>query len=189
MALTPLVRRVRAVWGQDAEAFNPDHFSPEAEQARPANAYLPFGVGQRACIGRQFALQEATLVLGMILQRFELIDSTNYQLDIKQTLTIKPDHFTITVRPRTQRTVAPSAPVVVPVLHTDGHRPAEAASASMASAAQHGTPLLVLYGSNLGTAESLAHQIADGATAHGFAPTLAPLHDYTRDLPPKGPVA
>ena len=40
-------------------------------------------------IGRQFALQEATLVLAMLLQRFELIDSENYQLHTRQTLTIK----------------------------------------------------------------------------------------------------
>ena len=110
MVLTPLLHRDRAVWGDDAEEFNPDHFSPEAESARPANAYLPFGTGQRACIGRQFALQEATLVLGMILQHFDLIDTTNYGLKIKQTLTIKPDHFTITIQPRTQRRTSAPAP-------------------------------------------------------------------------------
>jgi cytochrome P450 / NADPH-cytochrome P450 reductase len=99
--LIPMLHRDPAIWGEDAETFDPDHFSPEAEQARPANAYLPFGTGQRACIGRQFALQEAALVLGMILQRFKLVDHTNYQLQIKQTLTIKPDHFMMRVRPRT----------------------------------------------------------------------------------------
>jgi cytochrome P450 / NADPH-cytochrome P450 reductase len=65
-------------------------------------ATKPFGTGQRTCIGRQFAMQEAALVLGMILPRFELIDQCNYQLQIKQTLTIKPDHFTLKVRPRGQ---------------------------------------------------------------------------------------
>ena len=106
VALTPTLHRDPAIWGNDAEAFNPDRFSPEAEEARPANAYKPFGTGQRACIGRQFAMQEAALVLGMILQRFELIDHTNYQLQIKQALTIKPDHFTMQVRPKGQRTAA-----------------------------------------------------------------------------------
>ncbi len=193
--LVPLLHRDPAVWGEHPEQFDPEHFKPEAEQALPPNAYKPFGTGQRACIGRQFALQEATLALGMILQRFEPIDHARYQLRIKQAGAIKPDRFTIKVRPRSQRTVSAPGPVVVPVLHPDGHRPAEAEAASMPStmpsapaAAQHGTPVLILYGSNLGTAESLAHQIADGATAHGFAAAVAPLDEYTGDLPTKGAV-
>ena len=100
MILTPMLHRDKSVWGENAEEFKPEHFSPEAEQALPANAYKPFGNGQRACIGRTFAMQEATLVLGMILQRFQLIDHKYYQLKIKETLTIKPEDFTIQVKPR-----------------------------------------------------------------------------------------
>lgn len=73
-----MMHRDKSVWGEDAEEFNPEHFSPEAEQARPADAFNPFDSGQRACIGRTFAVQEATLVLGMILQRFQFIDHSNY---------------------------------------------------------------------------------------------------------------
>jgi cytochrome P450/NADPH-cytochrome P450 reductase len=102
--LTPMLHRDQSVWGEDAEAFTPDHFSPEAERTRPANAFKAFGTGQRACIGREFALQEAALVLGMLLQRFEFLDHTNYQLKLKQTLTIKPDNFKIKIRPRPERT-------------------------------------------------------------------------------------
>ena len=90
LVLVPMLHRDKAVWGERAEVFDPDNWARDAEQARPANAYKPFGNGQRACIGRQFAMQEATLVLGMILQRFRLIDHTRYQLKIKETLTIKP---------------------------------------------------------------------------------------------------
>jgi cytochrome P450/NADPH-cytochrome P450 reductase len=98
--LSASLHRDPTVWGEEADAFNPDHFTPEAEQALPANAYKPFGTGQRACIGRQFAMQEATLALGMILQRFELIDHTNYVLRIHETLTEKPEDFTMQVKPR-----------------------------------------------------------------------------------------
>ena len=163
------------MWGEQAEVFDPDNFSREAERQRPANAYKPFGNGQRACIGRQFALQEAALVLGMILQRFKLIDHTRYQLKIKETLTIKPDGSASrsgrapTARQRSRRRRSPAtAPV------QDEERRAEPA----AGGAGHRTPLLVLYGSNLGTAEGLARQIAEDGAAQGFAATVAPLDEY-----------
>src|SRR5439155_11151867 len=88
------------IWGADAADFNPDHTAPERLAAIPPNAYKPFGTGQRACIGRQFAIQEAVLVLGMLLQRFELVDFANYQLETQQTLTVKPHNFHIKVKLR-----------------------------------------------------------------------------------------
>jgi cytochrome P450 / NADPH-cytochrome P450 reductase len=103
-----MLHRDPQVWGEDPERFDPDRFSVENRAKIPPNAYKPFGDGQRACIGRQFALQEATLVLAMILQRFELIDFANYHLKTKQTLTIKPDNFHIKVRLRGGRTAAAS---------------------------------------------------------------------------------
>lgn len=100
VCLVPSLHRDPSVWGNRADTFDPDRFAPAAEAALAANAYKPFGNGRRQCIGRQFALHEATLVLGLILQRFDLIDHTGYRLAIKETLTLKPDGFKIQVRPR-----------------------------------------------------------------------------------------
>ena len=52
-------------------AFDPERFSPEKSTARPRFAYFPFGGGPRQCIGKDFALYEAAVVLAMITQRFE----------------------------------------------------------------------------------------------------------------------
>lgn len=180
MVLIPMLHRDREVWGEDTEEFNPEHFSPEAERQRPANAFKPFGNGQRACIGRQFAMQEATLVLGMLLQRFELIDHTNYDLKIKETLTLKPEDFRIKVRPRTAPTV-----IVAPEVASESEPVPDVA---FTAAVQHNTPLLVLYGSNLGTAEGIAYHIADDGKDLGFLPTVAPLDDYVGRLPQDGAV-
>src|SRR3954470_12950135 len=95
--LIGMVHRDKQVWGEEPERFDPNRFSPERRGKIPPNAYKPFGTGQRACIGRQFALQEATLVLSMLLQRFEFIDFADYQLETKQALTIKPNQFHIRV--------------------------------------------------------------------------------------------
>src|SRR5262249_102800 len=72
LVLIPTLHRDATVWGEDAETFLPDRFSAEAAAKLPANSWKPFGNGMRSCIGRGFALQEAQLVLSMILQRFDL---------------------------------------------------------------------------------------------------------------------
>lgn len=182
--LVMALHRDPSVWGPNPDVFDPENFSREAEAKRPPNAWKPFGNGQRACIGRGFAMHEAALALGMILQRFKLLDHTRYQMHLKETLTIKPDGFKIKVRARSDndRTIV-------------ANRPGAAVAAASAGAAAparvrpgHNTPLLILYGSNLGTAEDLAHRVADLAEVNGFATKLAPLDDYVGNLKDQGGV-
>jgi cytochrome P450/NADPH-cytochrome P450 reductase len=52
----------------------------------------------------------------------------------------------------------------------------------------HNTPMLVLYGSNLGSAEELATRMADLAEINGFVTRLGPLDDYVGKLPEEGGV-
>jgi cytochrome P450 / NADPH-cytochrome P450 reductase len=178
------LHRDPSVWGPNPDLFDPENFSREAEAARPVNAWKPFGNGQRACIGRGFAMHEAALAIGMILQRFKLIDVNRYQMVLKETLTIKPDGFKIKVRPRSDQDRGAYA----------GRTATAAAAAAAAPALRartrpaHNTPLLVLYGSNLGTAEELATRVADLAEVNGFATKLAPLDDFVGKLPEQGGV-
>jgi cytochrome P450/NADPH-cytochrome P450 reductase len=181
--LTPALHRATSVWGPDAAEFDPDHMAPERLAAAPPNAYKPFGAGQRACIGRQFALQEATLVLGMLVRRFEFVDHLDYRLRTKTTLTIKPDDFRIQVRPRAGVLIDRAAP------------PAESTSAIPVPRAEptplvpsHGTRLSILYGSNLGTAEGIATRLAREGAERGFDVTLGALDEHVDDLPAGGAV-
>lgn len=187
--LLPMLHRDKSIWGEDAERFNPDNFAPEVEAKRPANAYKPFGNGQRACIGRQFALQEATLVLGMILQRFKLVDHTRYQLKIKETLTLKPDGFRIKVRKR-ESGVERRESVAIQQTAEAGKLSQPTPGYRLPTTSQlHNTPLLVLFGSNMGTAEELARRMAQDAEANGFVVKVAALDDYAGRLPKEGLVA
>jgi cytochrome P450/NADPH-cytochrome P450 reductase len=129
-------------------------------------------------------MQEATQALAMILQRFTLDDYTHYQLKLRQTGAIKPLDFHIKVLPRTNR----PASITVPAPHGNGHQPMGAVTAAQPAGGttQHNAPLLVLFGSNLGTAENLAHRIADDGTVRGFASTVAPLDDDVGKLPTQG---
>jgi len=178
------LHRDPSVWGPNPDAFDPENFSREAEAARPVNAWKPFGNGQRACIGRGFAMHEAALAIGMILQRFKLIDNHRYQMVLKETLTIKPDGFKIKVRPRADQDRGAYAGRTT----TTAAVSTAAAAPPARSRPAHNTPLLVLYGSNLGTAEELAARVADLAEVNGFATKLAPLDDFVGKLPEQGGV-
>lgn len=57
---------------EDPDRFDPDRFLPERAEARPSEAFPPFGLGGRRCIGEEFALMEATIVLAAFAQRLEL---------------------------------------------------------------------------------------------------------------------
>jgi cytochrome P450/NADPH-cytochrome P450 reductase len=184
LVLTPILHRDPKVWSPDPERFDPSRFAADALKDRPDSAWKPFGNGQRACIGRQFAMQEATLVLAMILQRFELFDHTDYQLHIKETLTLKPDGFAIRVRPRSQ-----SVASVVALPKSRAVNAAAAPSSIDAKpVAAHGTPALVLFGSNMGSCERFAQQIAADATRRGYVATVAPMDAHTGKLPTSGVV-
>lgn len=84
-------------WGDDPDAFDPDRFEPERVRARPAGLYKPFGTGPRSCIGRQFALHEAVLLLAVLLRRYELVADPDYRLQVTQRLTLLPKDFHLTL--------------------------------------------------------------------------------------------
>jgi cytochrome P450 len=92
VVLLPLLHRDPQVW-PDPELFDPNRFAPGQAKNRPAHAYKPFGTGQRACIGRQFALHEAVLALGLVLHRYHLVPPDGYRLQINESLTLKPRGF------------------------------------------------------------------------------------------------
>ncbi|MEV5879057.1 cytochrome P450 [Streptomyces sp. NPDC052101] len=181
--LTPMLHR-QPVWGDNPEHFDPERFTAEAEAARPVHAFKPFGTGERACIGRQFALHEATMLLAMLVHRYRLHDHTDYRLAVKETLTLKPEGFTLTLTPRT-----PADRVHAPL--PGAARPQEegtVAPDTLPARVRPGTGVLFLHGSNYGTARAFAAQLADEAAAMGCATEVAALDAYADALPADRPV-
>jgi len=54
------------------DEFHPERFLDENKKNLNINAYLPFGIGPRMCIGNRFALLEAKVVIFYLLARCEL---------------------------------------------------------------------------------------------------------------------
>ncbi|CAL9277592.1 Cytochrome P450 (Fragment) OS=Streptomyces rochei OX=1928 GN=G3I25_34525 PE=3 SV=1 [Streptomyces rochei] len=130
LVLTGMLHRDPAVWGPDAERFDPDRFDAKAVRARAPHTFKPFGTGARACIGRQFALHEATLVLGLLLRRYELRPEPGYRLRVTERLTLMPEGLRLRLerRPAPGRTA--SAPDGAPGVEDAASDAEDAASAS-----------------------------------------------------------
>jgi len=52
-------------------SFEPDRFLPERSVDRPAEAWCPFGLGGRSCIGEDFAMMEATLAVAIVARHLQ----------------------------------------------------------------------------------------------------------------------
>lgn len=74
------------------ETFDPERFSPERSAGRPRYAYFPFGGGPRQCIGSNFAMMEATLVLATIAQLYRVEVDPGHPIALDPLITLRPKH-------------------------------------------------------------------------------------------------
>jgi cytochrome P450 len=85
-----VLQRHRRLWVQP-ETFDPARFLPDAPPPERF-AYMPFGIGPRVCIGAQFALTEATLVLARLIQSFHIERAGDEPVTPIAIVTTQPDH-------------------------------------------------------------------------------------------------
>lgn len=89
-----------------ADRFVPERFAPNAPPHHPLS-YLPFGAGERICLGRHYAMQEIHLLLAMLVSRFRF--TFPEVVPPWLAVTLRPPAGTrVTVRPRKHRGRPPS---------------------------------------------------------------------------------
>ena len=93
------VQRDPRYWDQP-ETFDPEHFSAQAAAKRPRFAYFPFGAGPRQCIGKDFALYEAAVVLAMTVQRFDWQLAPGAQVKPQPRITLRPNQVPLLLKER-----------------------------------------------------------------------------------------
>jgi cytochrome P450 len=74
----------------EPEAFIPERFSRERKAGLPRGAYVPFGGGQRICIGKRFGQIEVKLVATMLLQKLRLDAMPGRTMSVRQMPTLSP---------------------------------------------------------------------------------------------------
>ena len=74
----------------DPEKFDPDRWTDEFQRSLPRFAFFPFGGGPRVCIGAQFAMMEAVLVLATVSQKFILRLVHGHPVETFASVTLRP---------------------------------------------------------------------------------------------------
>ncbi|KAH9533114.1 hypothetical protein CY35_18G034300 [Sphagnum magellanicum] len=68
----------KEVWGNDAHLFNPGRWDVKNRANNNFNNFMPFGGGNRMCLGRNLARMEAKLLLSVLLRRFTFSVAPGY---------------------------------------------------------------------------------------------------------------
>jgi cytochrome P450 len=73
------------------EEFRPERFEGDFMKTIPQFAYFPFGGGPRVCIGNNFAMMEAALIIATVGQRFGLrLADGHPPVELEPLITLRP---------------------------------------------------------------------------------------------------
>jgi cytochrome P450 len=79
-------------WFDDPLDFRPERWADGLMQRIHRYAYFPFGGGPRICIGNNFALMEAALILATIARNYRLVLAPDAEIVPLPTMTLRPAH-------------------------------------------------------------------------------------------------
>jgi cytochrome P450 len=72
VAISPYTVHRHPDFWDDPEEFRPERFASRSSAQHHGFAYIPFGGGQRTCIGNHLAQIEAQLIIAMVVQSFSV---------------------------------------------------------------------------------------------------------------------
>lgn len=89
--LIPTLHRDADIWGADANEFKPDRFSNGISGAcKVPQVYIPFGLGPRLCLGRNFALVQLKVVISLVVSKFSFTLSPKYRHSPAYRMIVEP---------------------------------------------------------------------------------------------------
>ncbi len=101
MVISPYSLHRQEAYYPDPERFDPERFHPTKAGSIPRYANLPFGAGPRVCIGAQFAMIEAQMILIQLFQHFKIELEPDQKVKPRALITIAPENgLRIKVTPR-----------------------------------------------------------------------------------------
>ena len=95
-----VTQRMAEIW-PNPEGFDPSRWEDDPLASLPKFAYFPFGGGARQCIGNNFAMMEATIILVIIVQSYRLYLQEGHSVAIEPLVTVRPKHgLHMTIEPQ-----------------------------------------------------------------------------------------
>ncbi|WP_370968769.1 cytochrome P450 [Amycolatopsis sp. cg9] len=84
----------------DPARFDPGRWAPERAAETPKGAFIPFGAGNRQCIGNRFAQNEIVITVATVAARWRLVPLLDHPVRVKFTSAAYPDSLPMTAVPR-----------------------------------------------------------------------------------------
>lgn len=85
-----VIHRHVQLWN-NPDIFEPERFLPGRRELIPRFAYLPFGAGPGVCLGMNFALQEAVVVLATLIKKLYFERADDHPVRLCQRLTLQTE--------------------------------------------------------------------------------------------------
>ena len=78
------------MWWEQPQAFDPGRFAPENRAKLNKYQYLPFGAGPRVCVGADFAMMQARIILATLIQAFRFSPASPAPKPVMM-MTVRPE--------------------------------------------------------------------------------------------------
>jgi len=89
-SLIYIMHRHKLLW-EHPERFDPERFSAENAKKLHRFQYMPFGAGQRICIGMKFAYMEAVAMLATLVRDLRWLPNAAHQVEPNIRITLRPE--------------------------------------------------------------------------------------------------
>ncbi|MEU0314132.1 cytochrome P450 [Nocardioides sp. NPDC006273] len=165
---------------RDESVFeNPDTF----DITRDPNPHISFGDGTHYCLGANLARMQVQTLLTELFTRLPDIEVSGEASHMQSGFMNGIKNLPVSFTP-----VGKLGPLAVVGADLHGGPAETDVPAGGSEVPTHATPMLVLYGSNFGTAEEVADELANAGRVRGFDARVAPLDEAVDNLPAEGVV-
>ncbi|KAL2432176.1 Benzoate 4-monooxygenase bphA [Exophiala dermatitidis] len=94
------IHHSKEIWGPDADEFVPERWNESRLTSRQKEAFIPFSVGPRACVGRNVAEMELKCMVSTVFRNFEFRDEHQGEMETREGFLRKPLGYHVGIRLR-----------------------------------------------------------------------------------------